>query len=119
MGQPLPRERGRGRVRGGNREVPPATLEGGTRGKRSFPPRERVVGERRSSFVQRALERRLGSPELVGGERNEERAPREPPLVRQPVLEESIEGKLLLQAVPVDVDVQRPGERLVPPPPHP
>src|SRR5687767_15378846 len=48
MGQPLPHERGRGRARGGNREVPPATLEGGTWGKRSFPPRERAAGERRS-----------------------------------------------------------------------
>src|SRR5919108_969637 len=71
MGQHLPHEQGRGRVRGGNREVPPARsacprsgpVEGvwgnrevppgrpvaGPWGKRSFPPRERAVGERRSS----------------------------------------------------------------------
>src|SRR5215210_8851343 len=47
IGQPLPYERGRGRVRG-DREVPPDKLEGGSCGKRSFPPRERAGGEGRS-----------------------------------------------------------------------
>src|ERR671915_20682 len=72
MGQPLPHERGRGRVRWGNREVPPATLEGGTRGKRSFPPRERAEGERRGSWSR--LEHAGNDPvDLAGGTRGLER----------------------------------------------
>src|SRR6185295_18492089 len=49
IGRPSPDEWWRGSACGGNREVPPATLEGGRWGKRSFPPRERAGGERRSS----------------------------------------------------------------------
>src|SRR5918992_237446 len=81
MGQPLPHERGRGRVRGGNRKLPPATPEGGTRGKRSFPPRDRAAGEGRSSALEadgRAPRRRaVRTAELV---HRDEEAPEPPDL---------------------------------------